>query len=167
MNRTILIPTDFSIESLNLFKAAAQSAITERVNIVFFHAVYSPNSMVDLLFRSQQKRNELLITENFRNGCTIILNKFASSISSNRIEFFSGNTQTAFQNFLEGNRITEIFIPKNYTLRKTSALSFNPIPFINECNLPKHEVAWHRDSTTPEKNLLAELFSDTPAVSIQ
>jgi len=166
MNRTILIPTDFSLESLNLFKAAAQSGVTERVHIVFFHSAYLSDSIMDLLFAPPQKTNRLLITENFRHGCTIIRNKFASSISSDRIEFFSGNTQAAFQNFLEGNGITEIFIPKNYTFKQVSTRSFDPMPLILKCNLPKHEVAWQQFNSTPEKNMLAELFSDNPAISI-
>ena len=165
MSRIILIPTDFSIESLNLFKAAAQSGVTERVHIVFFHAVRSSNSTIDLLFKSQKKMNESLINENFSNGCTIIRNKFASSISTDRIEFFSGTTQTAFQNFIEGNGITEIFLSKNYTFKKISSRSFDPMPMIHGSNLLKHQVSWQRIERTPEKNILAELFSD-PAISV-
>ena len=166
MMRTILIPTDFSIESLNLFKVAAQSGITERVHIIFFHCVSLSTSIVDLLFLSQRKMNESLINENFSNGCTIIRNKFPSSISTDRIEFFSGITQSSFQNFLEGNGVTEIFIPKNYTLKKTSHRSFDPMPFIRQSNLLKQEIYWKNADRIPEKNMLAELFSD-PVISIQ
>jgi len=161
----MLIPTDFSIESLNLFKAAVQPGSTGQVHIVFLHAVYGSNSVMDLLFNSQRKIHESLITENFRNGCTIIRNKFSSSIATDRIEFFSGTTQAAFRNFLEGNNITEIFIPKNYKFKKASSLSFDPMPMIRRSHLPKHDVSWQQFEETPEKNMLAELFSD-PAISI-
>jgi hypothetical protein len=166
MKRTILIPTDFSIESLNLFKAAVQSGTAEPVHIVFVHAVYSSASMMELMFSSPRKIHESLITENFRNGCTIIRNKFTSSISSDRIEFFSGITQSAFQNFLEGNGIDEIFIPKNYTFKKASERSFDLMPFIRNSDVETHEVFWPQANTLREKNMLAELFSDSPAVSI-
>ena len=166
MSRTILIPTDFSIESLNLFKAAAQSSLPERVHIVFFHSIYLSSSIMELLFSSPKEMRESLITENFRNGCTIIRNKFASSIITDRIEFFHGGSQAAFQNFLEGNGITEVFIPKNYTFKKPSPRSFDPTPMILKCHLTKHEVAWQHFNSVPEKNMLAELFSDNPAVSI-
>jgi hypothetical protein len=166
MKRTILIPTDFSIESLNLFKAAVQTGASAPVHIVFVHGAYSSVSVMDLMFSSPRKIHESLITANFRNACTIIRNKFASSISSDRIEFFSGITQSAFQNFLEGNNIDEIFIPKNYTFTKASDRSFDILPFIRNSRLQTHEVFWQRTDSIREKNMLAELFSDSPVVSI-
>jgi hypothetical protein len=156
MNRTILIPTDFSIESLNLFKYAAQHA-QEPLNIVLVHGLHLSDSIFDLLFRTRADSVSKLTNPDFEDACRILRNKYASRINSFRIEIFSGVTQSAFQNFLEGNRITEIVIPKTYTLR-VSGKSFDVLPYLRASKLAPQEVEWKPIENAPERNQLAEIF---------
>lgn len=158
MRRTILIPTDFTIESLSLFKAAAQSVEIGKINVIFFHCAHLSDSIFDLLFFSSRKQRESLVNEDFEDGCKIIRHKYASRINSVRTEIFSGRTQNAFENFLDANDIDEIVIPKDYKFQLTSNRSFDPMPFILKSKLPTTEVTWERELHVPEKNQLAELF---------
>lgn len=158
MKKTILIPTDFSIESLNLFKEAAQSVEIGSVNIIFLHCVHLSDSIFELLFFSKKDLIDSLINPDFNDACKIIRNKYSSHINSALVEIFSGLTQTAFQNFLEGHRVDEIYVPKNYTLKLTDKRSFDPMPFIQKATVPVTEVYWKHNGDVPEKNLLAELF---------
>lgn len=156
MKRTILIPTDFSIESINLFKYAAQHA-QEPLNIVLVHGLHLSDSIFDLLFRTRTDSISKLTNPDFEDACRILRNKYVSRINSFRIEIFSGVTQSAFQNFLEGNRITEILIPKTYTLR-VSGSSFDILPYLRASNLAPQEVEWQPIESAPERNQLAEIF---------
>lgn len=158
MKKTILIPTDFSIESLRLLRAAVQSVENGSIHVVFLHCVYQQDSIIDLLFFSKQSLVDSLTNEDFKDACRIIRNKYSTAIHSIRTEIFSGTTHAAFQNFLEGNRIDEVLIPKNYTLQQTSKFSFDPLPYIRKCKLPTVEVSWKQVESIPEKNQLAELF---------
>lgn len=158
MKTTILIPTDFTIESLNLFKKAAQSTENESVNIVFLHCIYLSDSITELLFFSKKTIIKSLVNPDFQDACKIICNKYASRINSTRIEIFSGTTQNAFNQFLEGNLIDEILIPENYTLRLVNTRSFDPMPFIQRARVPVNTVTWPNTTDIPEKNQLAELF---------
>lgn len=157
MKRTILIPTDFSIDSLKFLVEAVQSVQTGSINVVFLHCAYLPNSILDLLFYSKREIIKSLVTPTFEDACKVIRSKYESKINSTRIEIFTGHTQAAFENFLEGNRIDEIFVPKNYIL-KTSKNSFDPMPFIQRTGLPITQVTWKQGGDIPEKNQLAELF---------
>ncbi|MBL7856825.1 MAG: hypothetical protein JNM57_03985 [Cyclobacteriaceae bacterium] len=157
MKRTILIPTDFSIESLKLFIEAAESVQIGSVNIILLHCAQLSDSIVDLLFFSKKDMIESLVTPVFNDACKIIRSKYASKINSARIEVFTGHTQAAFQNFLEGNRVDEILIPKNYSLQLNKE-SFDPIPFIRKSTIPITEIHWKQTGNIPEKNQLAELF---------
>jgi len=157
MKRTILIPTDFSIESLKSFVEAAQSVQIGSINVVFLHCAHLPNSILDLLFYSKNEIIKSLITPTFENACKVIRSKYESKINSTRIEIFTGRTQAAFENFLEGNRIDEIFVPVNYTLKPVKN-SFDPMPFIQRTELPITQVVWKQGGNIPEKNQLAELF---------
>ena len=47
---TILIPTDFTLQSLNIIKNAAARFAEERLKIVLFHALHTPGDIQDLLF---------------------------------------------------------------------------------------------------------------------
>lgn len=158
MIKTVLIPTDFSIESLNLFKHASQEANDGAINVIFFHGVSLNFSITDLLFYSKKALVASLSNNDFHNACEIITNKFASRIYSTRIEIFTGTKQHAFEQFVEANRVNEILIPKEYTFKFSDSRSFDPTPFVKKSSLPVKEVAWTRSTSVPEKNLLAELF---------
>ncbi len=158
MKTTILIPTDFTIESLNLFKKAAQSVESESVNIVFLHCVHLSDSITELLFFSKKELIKSLVNPDFQDACKIICNKYASRINSTRIEIFNGTTQSAFNNFIEGNMIDEIITPENYSLQLVNKRSFDPMPFIQHASVPVKTVAWPNTAGVPEKNQLAELF---------
>lgn len=157
MKRTILIPTDFSIESLKFLVEAVQSVQIGSVNVVFLHCAHLPNSIVDLLLFSKKELIKTLVTPAFDDACKVIRSKYESKINSLRIEIFTGFTQAAFENFLEGNKIDEAFTPKGYQLQLPKN-SFDPMPFINRSGLPITEVTWKQVGDTPEKNQLAELF---------
>jgi hypothetical protein len=158
MKKTVLIPTDFSIESLNLVKYAAQAAVSEPVNVLLVHGVRQSDSIMDLLFFSRNKTILKLQNADFDEACKVLRNKYDSRINSFRIEIFSGFTQSAFQKFLEAHRVNEILIPKSYILKLTSDRSFDLLPFIKTSPCEVTEVAWRPFENAPEKNLLAEVF---------
>ncbi|MCU0368141.1 MAG: hypothetical protein MUF39_04850 [Cyclobacteriaceae bacterium] len=158
MKKAILIPTDFTIESLKFVVEAAESAQSNiRINIVFLHCERLQDAIVDLLFYSKRELIDSLKTPDFTNACQVILNKYPSTIHSMRFEIFTGHNQRAFENFLVGNRIDEILVPKNYALQ-FGKNSFDPLPFIQRVQLPVKEVAWELSGDLTEKNQFAELF---------
>lgn len=159
MEKTILIPTDFTIESLHLVKQLMQADDTSRYKILFLHGIFRSDSITDLLFYSESKVIRSLVTKDFSEACTILKNKYGSRIVSDRIVLFSGTTQSAFQNFLEANSVDEIRVPKTYTFKNTGKQSFDPMSYIRNSGFPIIEVAWKQYENVPEKNLLAELFS--------
>jgi hypothetical protein len=159
MEKTILIPTDFSIESLSLFKKRMQANDTAQYRVIFFHCIHRSDSIMELLFYSEARVIQSLVTKDFTEACTILKNKYGSRIVSDRIAIFTGTTQSAFQNFLEGNRVDEILAPKEYTFKRTSKHSFDPMPFIRNSGFTVTEFSWKQYQNLPEKNQLAELFA--------
>jgi len=158
MHKTILIPTDFSIESLKPFKESVKSLEIGSVNIVFFHCVHLSDSIVDLLFSSKKELMEDLLNADFKEACKVLQQRFATRINSFRIELFSGNNQRAFDNFLEGNKVDEICISKHYIFKPIRKKSFSPESYIKNCKVPIVEVSWEPLEKMPEKNKLAEIF---------
>jgi hypothetical protein len=142
----ILIPTDFTIESLNLFKTAAQLMEGGKANIVFFHAMVLENSIFELLFFSPQKCLEELISKEF-----------------------TGSGRRSFSNFLVGNEIDQVVIPEDYQFKRPHKGSVDPVPFLkNSKGVRVIRSTWKPVSGIPEKDRLAELFqykNDIPIIN--
>ena len=141
MKRTILIPTDFSIESLIPVKQAALLDTYEKIDIVLFFCDLLSGSISDLLFYTPEKIIEKHTNKEFEEACSIILNKYASRITDLRIEVFHGTNDSAFENFLSGNKIDEVIFPKNYVLKQHKN-GFDPLPFIKNSFLPCRAAEW-------------------------
>jgi hypothetical protein len=156
MAKTILIPTDFSSESLHLIKGAISENEGDKLNVILLYAANNSNSITDLLFFNKKRSIEDAKSEQFQEGCDIILNKYSSSINSFRTELFTGFTQNAFENFVDANQIDEAYIPKNYEFKLNKNM-FNPIPFIKKSALSVSEIEWEQelnDNTDQERSEL-------------
>lgn len=158
MRTTILIPTDFTVNSLNVVKSIlAGSDANQQFDVILLHGVASGDSIRDLLFYSKSQQIDLLINPEFEEACEVIKNKFDSQIHSLRIDLFSGHTKSAFNNYLEGNKVQHIFISEQKPVF-SSKRSFNLVPFIEKCTLPVSKIDAVINSSVPEKGKIAEVF---------
>ena len=136
---TILIPTDFTLTSLNMVKDAASRFRGQRLNIVLFHALYMPTDIHDLLFLPARVPYEK-VTEDFRHACTVIKKKNSDVIAQINFRYMYGSTNAVFRNFMEANTIDAIFMPEHIVLKKVydnsvdlrSLFKKAAIPFITD-----------------------------------
>ncbi len=159
MQKTILVPIDFQIESLNTLKIALKSNEENLVSAVLMYAEHLSDSITDLLFYSPNKKIESLITEDFNDALTILHNRFQQTFVDFRIEFFNGNTTSAFKNFVIANKVDEIYVPKNYQLKSTEN-SFNPLRLISNSGLPIFNMDWQNNSQLSASDQLNALFNN-------
>ncbi|MDP2160742.1 MAG: hypothetical protein Q8K02_09685 [Flavobacterium sp.] len=159
MKKTILLQTDFTIESLNVLKTAlAQSNPDDNFDIILLHGVHLSDSIRDLLFFSKQKILNQLVSEEFEQACFVIRNKYASKINAIRKDIFTGFTQSAFNSYTEANQIDAIYLPANFQWNFNKQKSFDLIPFINKSKLKIEQIGWQTATNIPEKGKVAELF---------
>ncbi|CAN5471338.1 hypothetical protein BH23BAC1_BH23BAC1_20560 [soil metagenome] len=159
MTKTILIPTDFTIESLNIVKSALSKNDGEHLyNIIFLHGRYLSTSITERLFFSKKELLESLSNPEFEDAFNIIRNKYYSQINSILQDIFSGFNQAAFNNYLEGNGIDEAYIPADHKLNIQSKKSFDIIPLLLNSDLIVHEIKRSKKVAIPEKGRLAEVF---------
>ncbi|MGE0931901.1 hypothetical protein [Peijinzhouia sedimentorum] len=159
MIKKILIPTDFSIQSLNVLKSALNDLNEgDKVDILMVHGMYTSSNITSLLYFSKKEIIDTVASDSFRDACQIIKSKYSSKINSMREEIFTGFTQAAFSNFVEGNRIDEAVIPQNYQMQLENKKSFDVTPFIRRSQIKVSEVSWKNDIAAPERGQLAEVF---------
>lgn len=165
MKKNVLVPTDFTIESLNVVKSLLNQQHDGCVyNIVLVHGVRVSDSIADLLFFSKAKLIDSLSSRSFEDACRVIKNKYESSVHAIWSDVFTGNTQTAFATYLRANKIDEIYVPSAYRLVLKDKRSVDMLPFIKNCERSVMQIEWNREVVMPEKGQLAEVFYNEVSV---
>lgn len=121
--KNILIPSDFTVQSLNYLASLLPQVASERLNILLVHAFAMPDSLVDLMLLSRRNEENEYVSAEFQKHCQQWEKAHRDRIHSIRVKCFYGSTKALFKNFLEGHRIDLIAYPKQYpykNLCKTS-----------------------------------------------
>lgn len=159
MRKTILIPTDFTVQSLNILKSVlSNKASNTTFDVILLHGLSLSDSIRDLLFFSKHEQIGTLTTPEFEEAYEVIKNKFDSQISSLRIDLFTGYNVSAFNNYLEGNKVEEIFISAKQQIFSNKN-SFNLDRFIAKCSIQATTIDSISNTIYPEKGKVAEVFS--------
>ena len=124
--KTILIPTDFSVQSLDLIKNAILNFPNQKVNIVL---ALGKKSMVSdfepMIFLGL--RNSETIERTFVSKKNKLHLEHKNQISRIQIEVFTGTNKYAFDNFLVANNITDALLPmapfRNFNAKNYFCLS--------------------------------------------
>jgi hypothetical protein len=133
--KTILIPTDFTLRSLDMVKAAAARFNGPNLKIILFHALHTPADIQDLLFINKAVPHEK-ITEDFRHACAAIKKQHKDGISLITFRHMYGNTSPVFKNFLEANNIDAIYMPQHVALIRPYANSVDVRPLFKKAHVP-------------------------------
>lgn len=155
--KTILIPTDFCVASLNTLKLALASYIDQPTRVVLIYAEYPDNSITELLFYSAENRIKALVTNEFKEALEIIKNRFEGKLLDISIELLTMNTNGYLNNYVDANKINEIYLPKTYQL-KPAKNGFNPLPILKKAKVPVTEIDWGTDYKQSEQEQLIALF---------
>ncbi|MCF2447233.1 hypothetical protein L0657_24980 [Dyadobacter sp. CY345] len=133
--KTVIIPSDFSISSLQVAETIVRNA-SEEVSILFIHLFHVADDIQDLLFSNYRKKEYEFVSEEFRRECEILKEVFPSTLKSINIEFFYGSKLAVFKNFLDYNNADYIGYSKSYGTPKLSKSSIDALPVILKCGLP-------------------------------
>ncbi len=161
MAQTILIPTDFSIDSIQVLREYLdRNAAQAGLQIVFAAGYDTGSSITSLLFHSRSRILQKMNLESFNEALHIIENKYSNLIRGIRIEFFSGWNQSSFRNFLAGNRIDHIVYTSDMRLQSGCSEWFDITPFIKRTGTAQTAIPLHITAEVPKAfNSLSPLFS--------
>lgn len=137
MYKTVLLPTDFTNNTLNVAKKIIDNESIEKIDFVFIHGIHLTDSISDLLFFSKETVIEKLSNEDFKKSYTLFQELYAEKINSLKIELFTGFTQTAFNNLLSALKIDEIYLPEDFPLVLTNAMSADLTKYLKRANIEK------------------------------
>jgi hypothetical protein len=158
MKKTIVIPTDFTVQSLNVLKTVLnQNNSQQKFNVILLHGLTLGDSIRDLLFFSKPQQISSLMSAEFEEAYEVIRNKFDSQINSLKIDLFTGYTVSAFTTYLEANGVQEIFTSDRKP-EFTNKNSFDFSRLVNKCNIDVTVVESVGKSSVPQRGEIAEVF---------
>ncbi|SDF41013.1 hypothetical protein SAMN05216464_11795 [Mucilaginibacter pineti] len=115
--KTLLIPTDFTQQSIQSIPVLARQYYPQQINIVLVHMLKITDNISELLMLSRRSVEYRHIPDNFYKRCTELERKHSHLINKIAITFFYGSTVAVFNNFLEANEVDAIVMPHdNYQL---------------------------------------------------
>ncbi|GAB3516127.1 adenine nucleotide alpha hydrolase family protein [Emticicia fontis] len=159
MQKTILIPIDFRVASLNTLKFALEKSSGEPHKVILIYAEFLDDSISELLFYRPESKIASKITPEFKNALEVLRNRFEYQISDLEIKLFHNRSRRGLRHFVENNQVDAIYIPQTYRL-KMPKKAFDLVSIIRQTFLDYQEIDWSQDySDVSEKDHLEYLFN--------
>ena len=155
--RTILIPTDFTSVPLLLLKHAVANS-KEKLDVIFMYSTFLSTSITELLFSSPTKTINQAISEEFRDGCSIIQNRYGERIGNIRYEVLYGNNMSLFTSLVDANRIDAVLLPTDYAFVSTGMM-FDPTRLILNSPARVHKIDLHLTMRVSQHDIIAGLLT--------
>ena len=161
--KNILVPTDFSLQSLSIIHDIV-SKESERVKIHLFHMVLIPNDLTDLLFL-RKSHLHAQVPDNFREAIQLLRNKYQKQVAKIDFSFYYGSRASVVSSIIESNNIDRVYMLANYQYKQPLPSSVNIMPLVEKCKLPVEKVnlrgkAFSQAQTGAFSALLANQYAD-------
>ncbi|WP_443939787.1 hypothetical protein [Pedobacter sp. MW01-1-1] len=150
--KTILVPTDFSLESTQIIEAIVAQQGDEKVNIIFLHAFKLSDSITDMLMLSRRSRDYETVPDEFYERLKQSKSAHAQTINNMGIEYFYGSTVAAFKNFIEAFEVDQIAYLQDYPFKPLNKYSIDPKLLTERSGCPI--LVFNQDQIPASENLL-------------
>jgi hypothetical protein len=159
MNERVLIPTDFKTSSLGILKHVLAENQGKNLDVVLVFDCDLKDSITDLLFISKKDIINSQCNQDFRDGLTILQNRFQEGLSSVRIEPFFGYNKSAFRSFIKANGITSSYVPEDYKNKSYSSMLRNMCAQIVKGDVKTRFIALEVKQNIEQQNSILNLFN--------
>lgn len=162
MTKTILIATDFSLESLDILKKVLKKKHEQndgtKYNILFVTGYDMGDSIRDLLFTTKSAILSKVRSQEFCDAYSIINNKYPDLVNKVSCDIFTGSFQRTFNNYLEAAGVDEIYYTASRS-RTANKNQFDITGYVKKNKIVEaQEVMIKSPEYVPEKGRLAEIF---------
>lgn len=124
--KTVLVPTDFTLESTKIIDALVQNQKEEQLNIIFLHAFKLSDSITDMLMLSRRSRDYENVSNEFYQKIYDLKIQYPEQINGIAIEYFYGSTFAAFKNFVDAFEVSAVAYLKDYHFIPLNKYSIDP-----------------------------------------
>lgn len=162
MIKTILIATDFSLESLDIAKKILKKKNEQndgtRYNILFVSGYDMGDSIRELLFTTKTSLLNKIRSQEFCDAYSIINNKYPELINKITCDIFTGSFQRTFNAYLEAMNVDEAYYSSSIS-KNLHRNQFEITKFLKKNKIVEpQEIITEAPQFIPEKGRLAEVF---------
>lgn len=155
--KKILIPNDFSVNPILILKKVFEENQDESFQIVLLHGIFTPDSIMDLLFYNKKKIIHELETEDFRKASDLFRSKYDSRIITMKTDLLTSMRSHVFNTYLEVNKIDEIYIPEGLEMNFNQKESFDLIKLIKRSKAEVNVVSFKNEEVVERAGSSVEL----------
>lgn len=138
--KTILVPTDFNVESIKILDSLVLTNKPEEIAVVFMHAFKLSDSITDMLMLSRRSRDYENVSDEFYTQIELYKQKYPNHIKFIGIDYFYGSSVAAFKNFIEAKEADLIAYPKDHNYRPINKYSIDPAILTKRCGCDVLEI---------------------------
>ncbi len=130
--RKILIPTNFTIDSLQLLDYAILNFPNDKLDIILVAGYRLPDTRWAITHFREREQISKQLSESFNESKRRIVLEHQNNIENISFELFTGVNSFAFQNFLEQLNAEDAIIPKNQKLQCPNSKWFDTTHFLKK-----------------------------------
>lgn len=158
--KKILIPTDFTVESLQLVEYAILNFPDTKLEIILIAGYKLPETRWDAThFKAKEQFRKQLSNEFMAYERRLIL-EHQNHIASISFELFTGINSYAFQNFLKQLAVEDAVIPKEAFFHSPNYKWFDTTKYVKKCVNNIVEVSLDVTDEVPQRKFsLVSLFN--------
>lgn len=134
--KNVLIPSDFSLASIDLAARAVPALEDGKINIIFFHAFSVPTDIHDLFDNRAAKLMQECVSDSFRQSCRRLSQQFPGKIRNVFIRFMQGDSRRVFEHFCDANEIDLIVYPYGHIFTPVHERSIDPVNLFRKTDIP-------------------------------
>lgn len=138
--KTILVPTDFNVESIKIIDSLVVTNKPEEIAVVFIHAFKLSDSITDMLMLSRRSRDYENVSDEFYTQIELYKQKYPNHIKFIGIDYFYGSSVAAFKNFIEAKEADLIAYPKDHNFTPINKYSIDPSILTKRCGCDVLEI---------------------------
>ncbi|RFN60214.1 hypothetical protein [Marixanthomonas ophiurae] len=158
--RKILIPTDFTVESLQLVEYAILNFPNTKLDIILIAGHKLPNTRWGITHFSSREQIRKQFTDEFVKAKQRLLVEHKQSLDTITCELFTGLNSIAFKNFMEKLGAENAIIPKDKVLQYPGVKWFDTTKFLKKNATEVVEVPAKIDTELSQKKYsFSSLFS--------
>jgi len=165
--RNVLIPTDFTVQSLDLVSRTVSALDNQPTNIILFHAFDINITAPDVLGNSRRLPYATLLTDEFRGACRRIKQNSGSFLKDLSIRHMYGSNVRVFRNFIDANDIDMIICPEDFVFNKVSPDSVNPEKMFRKSGVPVLNPVLRKTTFIQPASQTSQPLAETLAVLIK
>lgn len=140
MTKTILIATDYSLESLNILKKVLKekeaSEDPNQYNVLLVSGYEAGDSIRDLLFNTKSTIFNKIRPQEFCDAYGIIRNKYPHLVNKIICDIFTGSFQRTFNNYVKAENIQEAYYSPS--IKSKGKGKFDITPYIKNAKICRY-----------------------------